>query len=42
MKKYDVLIIGSGPIAITTSLLLAKSNIKVCLLVDDLKYFKNE
>ena len=42
MKKYDVLIIGSGPIAITTSLLLAKINIKVCLLIDDLKYFKNE
>jgi 2-octaprenyl-6-methoxyphenol hydroxylase len=42
MKKYDVIIVGSGPIAIVTSLLLSKSNVKVCLLIDDLKYFKND
>ncbi len=42
MKKYDVLIVGSGPIAITTSLLLAKNKVRVGLLIDDLKYFKND
>lgn len=34
MKKYDVIVVGSGPIAVTTTLLLAKSNVKVALLVD--------